>query len=113
MATNASARPRSRALAAKRSARTLQLLRRARQQRSAVCLPPRGRAALATIALATQPTRPRDLDADGPHNRPLVTAAANPASLARSALSRHYPRQEPSELRLTLGSARGAARRLT
>src|SRR5215216_4071212 len=111
-ATHAPARPRSGALAAKCAARALQLLRRARQQRGAVRLPPPGSATLAALAIATQPARLRDLGADGPHRRSLASAGPHPASLARSALRRHDPRQEPSELTLTLGSVRGAARRL-
>jgi hypothetical protein len=42
----------------------------------------------------------------------MAPAGPDLASLARRAIPRSYPSQEPSELKLTLGSVRGAGRAL-
>ena len=56
-----------------------------------------------------QPTRTRELETDAPPRRPMAPHPADPAPLARRALRRQNPRQEPSALTRTLGSVRGAA----
>ena len=110
-AAPASARPGARAVAGQRGARALRLLRRARQPRGGGGLPHPGDPALAGGAAAPQPAHPPELGTDEPPRDPMATARPRHASLPRRALRRQNPRQEPSAVVRTLGSARGAARK--
>ena len=100
---------RARSMAAERGAWAQRLLRRARQQPVDHGVPQRGHTALEAGAQPPRPTRPSELETDAPDRRPLATDPPNPPSMARRALRRQNPRQEPSALRRTLGSVRGAA----
>ncbi len=90
-------------------ARALQLLRGARQQRGHARLPTTGHLALAGGARAPQPERPDHLEADRPPRCAMATGTPHPSPLARRALRRQNPREEPSALTRTLGSVRGAS----
>src|SRR5450755_739175 len=107
--TDASPDPRTRTLARRSPARALQLLRGARQQRGYARLPTTGHLALAGGARAPQPERPDHLAADRPPRRTMATPTPHPSPLARRALRRQNPREEPSALTRMLGSVRGAA----
>ena len=100
--------PRTGTLARQRPARALQLLRSARQQRGHARLPTTGHLALAIGAHTPQPERPDHLEADRPPRCAMATPTPHPSPLARRALRRQNPREEPSALTRTLGSVRGA-----
>ena len=107
-ATDASPDPRTGTLARQRPARALQLLRGARQQQGAARLPKTGHPALAKAL------RRRSQETGSPGSEctprcPMATRTPHPSSLARRALRRQNPREEPSALTRTLGSVRGAA----
>jgi group II intron reverse transcriptase/maturase len=97
-------------LAGQRPARALRLLRGARQHRGAPRLPRRAHPALAAVASAAQSTQPVDLGADGAPGRPMATSTADSASLARAAVRRYHPRQEPSAVVPHAGICAGGGR---
>ena len=105
---DASPDPRTGTLARQGPARALQLLRGARQQRGVARLPRSGHPALAKGARAPQPERPDHLGAPASSRRSMATPTPHPSPLARRALRRQNPREEPSALTRTLGSVRGA-----
>ncbi len=84
---------------------------RARQQRPDQPLLQRGHPTLAARASKAQPATPDALDADAADQRPMAPTPQTHAPLPQRAIRRHHPRQEPSALTRTLGSARGAARK--
>src|SRR5439155_7154064 len=96
-------------LARQSPAGALQLLRGARQQRGATQLPKTGHPALATGAAASQPERPAHLETSPSPRRSMAAPTPHPSPLAKHALRRQNPREEPSALTRTLGSVRGAA----
>jgi group II intron reverse transcriptase/maturase len=108
--THASARPRAGPLADQRPARALSVLRGARQHRGAARLPRRARPALAAVASAAQPTQQDDLGADAATRGPMATSTPDSASLARAAIRRHHPRQEPSAVVPHAGICAGGGR---
>ena len=79
-ATPASARPGARAVAGKRGARALRLLRRARQHRRGSGLPHPGDAALVQGASAPQPAHACELGADEPLRDSMATTGPRDAS---------------------------------
>jgi len=94
-ATHARPRPRSRPVAAISRWWTRPLLRRAHEQSSPVCFPPRGRPTLASRAWSAQPERPSALGAHAAAHRPMVTSGPHLPPLSPEATWRHYLRQEP------------------
>src|SRR5438034_5505391 len=99
-------------MASKRGARPPRLLRRARQRQGGQRLPVPGDPALAPRAPASQPAQQPELEAHVPPRATIAPTSPDHPPLARRAIPRPYPSQEPSELKLTPGSVRGAGRTL-
>jgi hypothetical protein len=106
VATHASAGPRSAAVV-RSVLGALQLLRRPDNSAALAAFRYEVGRALAANATPAQPAFAHDLGAVRATCRRLATTCPRPASLAPGALRRHYPRREPSELRLTLGLSGG------
>jgi hypothetical protein len=98
-------------LARERGAGTPRLLRRARQHPPIRGLPRPARAALVSGATAPRPATPPQLAADAPPRGAMAPSRPHHALLARSAIRRPHPSQQPSALVAHAGICAGAARR--
>jgi hypothetical protein len=85
----------ARCVAAIGSARVLRVPRGANQCPYSRAIPNRGNALLAADATATQSEESHHLGEDEPNCGTLASSTANLASVARTAVSRQDPRQEP------------------
>jgi len=94
-------------LARERGAGTPRLLRRARQHPPSSGLPRPARAALVRGAPAPRPATPPQLAADAPPRGEMAPSRPHHASLARSAIRRPHPSQEPSALAAHAGICAG------
>jgi RNA-directed DNA polymerase len=94
-------------LARERGARPSRLLRRARQHPPSGGLPSRGRATLVRSASAPRPATPPQLAADAPPRGTMAPARPHHPPLARPAIPRSHPSQEPSALAAHAGIRAG------
>jgi RNA-directed DNA polymerase len=94
-------------LARERGAGTPRLLRRARQHPPSRGLPRPARAALVRGAAAPWPATPPQLAADAPLRGAMAPSRPHHPSLARSAIRRPHPSQEPSALAAHAGICAG------
>jgi len=94
-------------LARERCAGTSRLLRRARQHPPSGGLPRPARAALVRGASAPRPATPPQLAADAPLRGAMAPSRPHHAPLARSAIRRPHPSQEPSALAAHAGICAG------
>src|SRR5215207_3398970 len=93
--------------ASQRGARALRLLRRARQHQGDRRLPGSGDPALAQGAAAPQPAHSPELGAKPPPRATMAPVSQDHTSLARPAIRRSYPSQEPSALAAHAGICAG------
>jgi len=94
-------------LARERGARSPRLLRRARQHPPSGGLPGRGRATLVRGAPAPRPATPPQLAADAPPRGTMAPSRPHHPPLARRAIPRSHPSQEPSALAAHAGICAG------
>ena len=94
-------------MAGKRGARASRLLRRARQQQNDPSIPHPGNQALVPGVTAPQPAHPPELGTHGSSCHPMATSCPDHASMAKHAIRRPHPRQEPSALAAHAGICAG------
>jgi hypothetical protein len=97
----------SRDLAGERGARAPRLLCRARQPRSGRDVPHSGDPALVPGASASQPVHQADVGTHAPCRGAMAPACSRHAPLAKRAIRRPYPSQEPSALDAHAGICAG------
>jgi group II intron reverse transcriptase/maturase len=103
----ASSGTRSGEVVGKRRPRSCQLLRRADEYLRRLGIPSRGSQTLAPRAVAAKPEGSCPVDAHGTLSQPMDPISPSSSSLARRAVQRSYPRQEPSALAAHAGICAG------